>query len=207
MKSTNLYSGLAIILAAAANTAVVGCAGVDDREDAIDTESSVQSVSSPCHDAQNGSEATPEQPAQNPADMPNQGSPCSRGAEAPSNYGAQQGNDNAPMGNDVGPQGDVYGGDQGPQGGDMAPPATYYNRSVTIQTVGVPSGGGYGGYGAGMGGYGGYGAGVGGYGGGVGGYGGGCGVGGCGGYGLGLGIGGYGLGFGGYGLGFRRGWW
>lgn len=187
MKSTNLYSGLAIILAAAANTAVVGCAGVENGEDAIDAETSVQSVSSPCNEAQ-------------PAEASDQGSPCNGG-------GAEENSAEAPQGNSE------------PAGGEL-PPASFYNRSVTIQTIGNPPPG-YGGYGADVGddtgdaGYGepvGYG--VGGCGAGVGGYGVpvavpvpyAAGIGGCGGFGLGLGgyglgLGGYGLGWGGYGLG------
>ena len=84
MKSTNLYSGLAIILAAAANTAVVGCAGVDAREDAIDAESSVRSVSSPCNDARSDPGASAEQPAEGNA-------PCNGGNAVHNNAGQQQG--------------------------------------------------------------------------------------------------------------------
>ncbi len=156
MKSTNLYSGLAIILAAAANTAVVGCAGALETEDAIAAESSVQSVSSPCEEAQYDEQAPMDQPIQGS----DQGAPCNGASErqgdysAPSggygasqggyeapqrNYGAPQGSGDAPRGNSRAPRGN-HGA---PQGNYGAPQGGY---DASQGDCGAPQGEEYGGY-------------------------------------------------------------
>jgi hypothetical protein len=136
MKSTNLYSGLAIILAAAANTAVVGCAAV--TEDATDTESSVQSVSLPCDEEQNSSEAAPEQPAQGSE----QAAPCNSGAAHQGNYSAPSGNCGASQGGNAAPPmgyDEPQQGGCGEQSGYGAPPDDEYGGYD--QGVGVGVGG------------------------------------------------------------------
>ena len=136
MKSTNLCSGLVIILAAAANTAVVGCAAV--TEDATDTESSVQSVALPCDEDQNSSEVAPPPPAMGS----DQGAPCNSGAAPRGNYSAppsscgasQGGNDAPPMG-----YGDQQGG-YGDQGDYGAPPGDEggYDQGGCAAPLAVP---------------------------------------------------------------------
>jgi hypothetical protein len=125
MKSTKLYSGLVIILAAAATTAVVGCAGVEDTERATDTESSVRSVSLPCDDSED-SEGTDQS-----GQRSDQGSPCNGGAERSGNgssgncnssqRGAPQGNYDTSQGGDEGPGYEGNDIEEG-GGGDIPPP-------------------------------------------------------------------------------------